>query len=187
MADDQEYFEYLCNRSALGWRYRKYYLYPRIGRHIHGQTLDVGCGIGDFLAYRPTAIGVDINPKTVEWCRSRGLSAHLMHRDTLPFSQDSFDSAVLDNVLEHLESPKNLLREIHRVLRINGTLVVGVPGRKGYTSDSDHKVFYDMNCLVETLLASDFRMRCLFSTPFQSKWLDRHMSQYCIYGVFRSA
>jgi SAM-dependent methyltransferase len=185
MTSGEQYYYYLRQRSRLGLWYRRYWLYPRLGRHLHGEALDVGCGIGDFLAYRPGTVGADINPATVDWCRHHGLDAHLMAPDVLPFADGSFDSAVLDNVLEHLAVPAPLLREIHRVLRSDGTLVVGVPGQRGYTTDPDHKVFYDETALVSTIAAAGFGLRRMFHAPLRSGWLNLRMRQYCLYGVFR--
>lgn len=148
--------------------------------------MDVGCGIGDFLRYRPGTIGVDVNPLTVEWCRQQGLDAQLMYSNQLPFKSASFDSVILDNVLEHLSVPTPLLHEIHRVLRPRGILLAGVPGLRGYASDPDHKVFYDPNLLVSTMAKAHFGLQHLFYTPFRAQWLDSHMRQYCVYGVFHS-
>jgi SAM-dependent methyltransferase len=185
MTLDEKYYLYLRQRSRLGLLYRRYWLYPRLNRHLRGQTLDVGCGIGDFLAYRPGTVGADINPATVEWCRHQGLNAHLMAADVLDFADGSFDSATLDNVLEHLTAPVPLLRDIYRVLRLHGALVVGVPGQYGYTVDPDHKIFYDEALLVSTLDAAGFALQQIFHTPWRSNWLNLHMRQYCIYGVFQ--
>jgi len=185
MTDDKQYYHYLRQRSTLGLLYRRYWLYPRLSRHMHGQVLDVGCGIGDFLIHRPGTVGVDINPANVEWCRHQGLDSHLMALDILPFSDSNFDNAILDNVLEHLVLPTLLLREIHRVLRPNGTLVVGVPGLRGYATDPDHKVFYDEALLVSTLASAGFGVQQVSHMPCRSDWLNSRMRQYCIYGVFK--
>jgi SAM-dependent methyltransferase len=184
MTHSEKYFEYLKGRSRLGWLYRRYWLYPRLCRYLDGKTLDVGCGIGDFLKYRNGAVGVDINPATIEWCRRGGLDVHLMSPDVLPFRDAIFDSAILDNVLEHLTDPGELLKETRRVLRPNSFLVVGVPGQRGYVTDPDHKVFYDDVALVSTLAAAGFGLRRLLHTPLRSAWLDARLRQYCLYGVF---
>jgi len=185
MTAQENYFDYLKGRSRLGLLYRQYWLYPRLCRYLDGKTLDVGCGIGDFLNHRTETVGVDINPATVEWCRRRGLDAHQMSPNVLPFQDGSFDSAILDNVLEHLADPAELLSEIGRVLRPRSSLVVGVPGQRGYATDSDHKIFYDEATLVSTLVTGGFRPQHLFHMPFKSAWLDARVRQYCLYGVFK--
>ena len=106
------YGEYLMRRSRLSGVYRRYFLYPRVCHRLHGRTVDVGCGIGDFLQFRPNTIGVDINAHTVAYCKARGLDARLMEPDVLPFEDASFDSALMDNVLEHIAEPAALLREL---------------------------------------------------------------------------
>jgi SAM-dependent methyltransferase len=184
MTAPEIYFEYLKGRSRLGWLYRRYWLYPKLCRYLDGKTLDVGCGIGDFVNYRNGTVGVDINPATVEWCRQSELDVHLMSPNMLPFQDVSFDSAILDNVLEHLTEPAELLKEIRRVLRPHSSLVVGVPGQRGYATDSDHKVFYDEVKLVSTLASAGFGLKRLFHMPLRSAWLDVRMRQYCLYGVF---
>ena len=184
MTAPEEYLDYLKGRSRLGLLYRRYWLYPRLCRYLDGKALDIGCGIGDFLSHRPDTVGVDINPVAVEWCRRKGLDAYQMLPNVMPFQDVSFDSAILDNVLEHLTEPAELLNEIGRVLRPRSSLLVGVPGQRGYATDSDHKVFYDEATLVSTLAAAGFGMRNLLYMPLRSAWLDVRMRQYCLYGVF---
>ncbi len=184
MTDHKEYFDYLRQRSGLGLLYRKYWVYPRLSRALHGRVLDVGCGIGDMLAYRPNTTGVDINPHTVAWCRSQGLDVYEMVEDVLPFDKSSFQGVVLDNVIEHLYDPEKLLCEIHRVLEPEGVLVVGVPGLLGYASDSDHKLFYDEAKLVEALSKVGFTRSRMIHLPLPIPGIGRWLRQYYLYGVF---
>jgi SAM-dependent methyltransferase len=186
MTDNIEYFDYLSRRTRIGALYRKKWLYPRISRRLIGHTLDVGCGIGDMLAFRNDTVGVDINPNTVSFCKTHGHDAHLMLSDKLPFFDSEFDSALLDNVLEHLDDPAPLLREIYRVLKPKGRLIVGVPGLKGFASDPDHKIYYDDVSLVNTLSQSRFAKIEVFNTPlWKSEWISKVVRQYCDYGVFQ--
>lgn len=184
MTAHEEYFAYLRGRSRLGLWYRTKYLYPRIARRLQGRVLDVGCGIGDMVRFRPNTVGVDVNDKTVAYCRSHGLHVVQMKPDELPFPDASFDGVVLDNVLEHLVQPAPLLAETRRVLRSAGTFVVGVPGRLGYDSDPDHKVFYSEAGLRDCLGAAGFRCREVFHVPFRSPLLDARLRIYAVYGVF---
>ncbi|ARN22640.1 class I SAM-dependent methyltransferase [Piscinibacter gummiphilus] len=185
MTDHDQYFRYLLKRSKLGHLYRTYWLYPRLVRRLRGKTLDIGCGIGDMLAFRPQTTGVDVNEHTLRFCRERGLEAHLMVPDVLPFADMSFDSVLLDNVLEHIEVPAPLLAEVRRVLVPGGRFLVGVPGQRGWQSDPDHKVMYDEGSLRTTVERAGFRSVEVLHTPIgKSSLLDRKLRQYCLYGLF---
>lgn len=185
-ADDAvDYFDYLRKRSILAWLYRTYWLYPRLCQHLSGTVLDVGCGIGDLLSFRRGTVGTDINPRAMAWCRGKGHRAELMMPDVLPFGTAEFDGVVIDNVLEHIADPEALLAEARRVLRSGGHALIGVPGRRGYACDPDHKVFYDADALVAVMASAGFTLNRLLPMPFKSAWLDTHMRQYCVYGVFQ--
>ncbi len=180
------YFAYLRKRSPAALAYRRFWLYPHLCRELSGRVLDVGCGIGDFLRYRPGTVGADVDSEAVAWCRGLGLDARPMQPDRLPFGDAEFDGAVLDNVLEHLASPAALLSEIRRVLRATGTLLVGVPGRRGHLADPDHKVFYDEAALRAVVGQAGFSCRRIIHMPFHSGFLAPRLRQYCLYGIFRS-
>lgn len=184
MTDHDTYYDYLRGRSFKGLAYRRFLLYPRLSRELTGRVLDIGCGIGDFLAFRKDTVGVDVNPKLVAHCHERGLDARTMPIDVLPFEEAAFDGAMLDNVLEHIAEPGPLLAEVHRVVRPGGTLVVGVPGETGYRADPDHKVYYDEARLTETLARSGFTLRRAFHMPVRSALLARTLTQYCLYAAF---
>jgi SAM-dependent methyltransferase len=182
MNELKRYTEYLLKRSFVGSIYRRYYLYPKINRLIYGSLLDVGCGIGDMLRFRENSIGVDVNPYNVEVCKANNLDAQLMMVDALPFADCSFDSVLLDNVLEHINSPIPLIKEIKRVLKPKATLIVGVPGIKGYGLDDDHKIFYDEDKLLHLAKNNGLTVASFTYTPlFKSTFLSRTVKQYCIY------
>ena len=184
--DYEQYWAYLISRSRLGGIYRKYWLYPKLAKHLVGRALDIGCGIGDMLRFRAKTVGVDVNEKAVDYCKSLGLDVHLMRPDELPFPSESFDSALLDNVLEHVEEPAFLLEEVCRVMKFGGCLLVGVPGILGWKIDDDHKVFYDETSLVKCVEAYRFiHVKTFYQPLWKSDWLSRSLRQYCVYAVFR--
>lgn len=79
------------------------------------------------------AVGVDVNKKVVSKNRHLmpdGVELHLVERGKpLPFEDDTFDSASLLDVLEHVADQEAVLSEIRRVLKPGGRLIVTVPGK----------------------------------------------------------
>lgn len=103
-------------------------------------VLDVGCGTGDSLrliAQRVSpggrAVGVDVSASLLEVGRTRaadqGWSAEWVEGDAadLPFGDAEFDSALAERMLQHVEDPGAVLRELHRVTRPGGTVVLAEP------------------------------------------------------------
>jgi ubiquinone/menaquinone biosynthesis C-methylase UbiE len=184
--NDLNYFNYLKTRSKLALFYRKNIVYPALMRELTGKVLDIGCGIGDFLMCRPNTVGIDINQLNVNHCKEQGWEVYSIDNNQFPFSENTFDGAILDNVLEHLTEPNITLLEAKRVLKNSGKLIVAVPGTKGYTMDDDHKHFYD-EAEMNTLLASFGFVNIKYvyrPTFFKSTYFSKKLSQYCIYGVF---
>jgi SAM-dependent methyltransferase len=185
--NENAYHQYLLRRSLLSKIYRNYVLYPALAKQLQGKVLDIGCGIGDFLQFRPNTVGVDINKMNVDYCNSLGLQAFQIGNGKYPFSDGAFNGAILDNVLEHLTNPQATLEEAKRVLTPNGVFIIGVPGKKGYTMDDDHKKFYEENDLENLLKTFGFTLiKFVYGPAFiKSEFLSKSISQYCIYGVFR--
>jgi SAM-dependent methyltransferase len=181
----RDYSLYLRRPSFLGNIYRKYFLYPKLKQILSGVVLDLGCGLGRFIDFRPETLGVDINPYNVEYCKKQGHNVQLMVKNSIPFPDQSFDCILMDNVLEHIECPQIIIKEIVRTLRNQGKLVVGVPGVKGYAYDPDHKIFYNKDQLSRLLSSEGFELVSHFYTPIKSEFLDRQMRQYCFFGVFQ--
>lgn len=181
-----QYFNYLKTRSKLALFYRNNLIYPALGNYLSGKVLDIGCGIGDFLLSRPNTIGIDINELNVNYCKDLGEEAYTIQNDKFPFPDNSFDGAVLDNVLEHLTEPHITLLEAKRVLKNKARFIIAVPGIKGYTMDDDHKHFYDEDEMNKLLESFGFVNKKYLYRPtfFKSTFFSKKLSQYCIYGVF---
>ncbi len=106
---------------------------------LKGEWLDCGCADGGYTVAMvdlgaERAIGVDALEERIVQARERERdhpAVRFLHAsaETLPFTAASFDGVLLNEVLEHVVDEVQTLREIHRVLRPGGHLVVMSPNR----------------------------------------------------------
>lgn len=106
------------------------------GRIPAGATLlDYGSGTGNIAEALADAgysvTGVDISGSMIAAARARHGSKigfrHIAPAGPLPFASGNFDAAIASSVLEYVDDPRQILREIGRVLRPSGWLVLTVP------------------------------------------------------------
>jgi ubiquinone/menaquinone biosynthesis C-methylase UbiE len=117
--------------------------------HAEGTVLDCGCNDGTFtleLVKRGhDAVGVDILPMNINKALDNmpdipeitsKLDYYVGDIEDLPFEDNTFDTVVLTEVLEHLIHPRRGLEEAHRVLKVDGKLLASVPN--GYSPVPTH-------------------------------------------------
>jgi SAM-dependent methyltransferase len=110
------------------------------------RILDAGCGTGGTtveLRRFGDVVGVDLAWEALEPARGRGL--HRLARasiEQLPFLEATFDVATSFEVVYHLGvgSDTSALREMHRVLRPGGLLVLRVPAHDWLRGEHDRLV-----------------------------------------------
>jgi len=128
------------------------------------RILDVGCGTGanlKMLAAFGKAEGVDISPQAVDFCHERGLdSVKLGAIEQLPYENNSFDLVTALDVIEHLNDDAAGLREMRRVLRRDGRILVFVPAFMflwGVQDDvSNHRRRYTLPSLLKAVEQAGF-------------------------------
>ena len=95
------------------------------------RILDVGCGTGAnllMLSEYGDAEGVDISKDALAFCRERGLDkVKLGAGEKLPYDDGTFDSVTAFDVVEHMDDDLAGLREMRRVLRPGGRVLLFVP------------------------------------------------------------
>jgi SAM-dependent methyltransferase len=157
-------------------------------------VLDVGCanGVHTLAAARRArrVFGIDADVAQLRiaaaTARRRAIdNARLIGWDVtraFPFPSGTFDAVLFLDVIEHLEPRVAVLREIRRVLRPDGRLLLSAPHRDTSWrrrlraaglfafSDADHKVEYSRDSLLAELAAGGFEptqpvMPVVYDTP----------------------
>jgi SAM-dependent methyltransferase len=112
--------------------------YRDVTRHFErdAELLDVGCGTGWLADHFEHYTGIDGSAEAVAAAAARGRNVKLGDLgEPLPFADDSFDAAVLKDVLEHVTDPGALLDEVRRVLRRGATVFASSPDAQRWAWD----------------------------------------------------
>ncbi len=93
-------------------------------------VLDAGCGGGattESLGRYGNVTGLELEEAAVEYARSWGRNVVQGSIETLPFGDGSFDLVLSLDVIEHVPDDETALRELYRVLRPGGRVLITVP------------------------------------------------------------
>lgn len=97
-----------------------------------GRILDIGSGTGELLsALRATdpdveAYACDYTDTLMQYEGQR-VDVVDLNRQNLPYGESQFDLVTCTEVVEHLENYRHLIREMHRVLKRGGSVVITTP------------------------------------------------------------
>ena len=138
------------------------------------RALDAGCGGGGtlpMLAALGSVRGLEPSPEAAAVARSRGAGEVVEGvLEALPFEDSFFDFATSLDVIEHLDDDVAGLRELRRVVRPAGFLVVTVPAYPGLYGPHDvaneHRRRYLRRTLVEAAEGAGWSVRLV--THFNS-------------------
>lgn len=93
-----------------------------------GRTLDNGCGVGTLHEYLPQAapsiVGLDLSGGML--MKAARFASQLVQGDSqrLPFADAGFDLVMARSLLHHLPQPLDGVREMHRVLKPGGQIIL---------------------------------------------------------------
>ncbi len=109
----------------------KYRFLDEIRKHVvfdqNTVILDVGCGISTVLHYLPGhRFGIDplVDKYKTIYMYPRDLKLCTGYGENIPFRDNCFDVIVCSNCIDHTDSPKQTIKEIQRVLRQGGHLIM---------------------------------------------------------------
>ncbi|HLC92670.1 MAG TPA: class I SAM-dependent methyltransferase [archaeon] len=139
-----DYYEkaHSSRHKSQGFFYetREEYMLDFMGLKGNEKIIDVGCGSGTFsrvLAEKhPKAkiTGVDISEHAISFARKTAKEKNIGNLkfisasiSSIPVKSGSFDVAVVSHLIEHVKNPENDLKEVNRILKPNGILILTTP------------------------------------------------------------
>ena len=129
------WIDVLCNPENQRWQ-RPYFqeAVDILRKHVPAvrpRLLDLGCSIGLFMEVAQEngfeCTGLELETEACQFARSRGLDVRDQILAEAAFPDGSFDIITLFGVLEHLQYPDDVLRDVVRCLKPGGVVMAIVP------------------------------------------------------------
>lgn len=124
---DYEYHSYFSRHPLQRYWIRRRMALIREFIGTSPATVDIGSGSNQLAISMKSISALDHAERKVRFLLRSGARALQGAAESLPFNNESFDCAVLSQVLPYLEKPELALAEARRVLRKGGSLIVSVP------------------------------------------------------------
>lgn len=156
----EERFPYFMSRAVCMWGVDAHAFTPP-----NNKFLDVGCGVGMMLKvmqfFDMDVTGIEQSEWAVEYCRKH-LHIENVQCGTLTeahYASDHFGMIALVHILEHLDDPVPILKEVFRVLAPGGIVYGEVPFSEKLKDYAlyDHYWFYNEPALKYLLSCIGFR------------------------------
>ncbi len=130
--------------------------------HMEQKKLNLGCGAHRKEGY----VNVDWSPL------NNPDVVHDLNVVPYPFSDNSIDYIEMYHVLEHLDKPFLIMRELHRILKTEGTLHVKVPHfSRGFTH-AEHAHGFDIT--FPLYFRKDFTTSGFFGVEYSLEKMRLH-------------
>ncbi|MFH1642941.1 MAG: glycosyltransferase [Nanoarchaeota archaeon] len=168
-----------------------------------GKVLDIGCGNGEMIGwlnkYGWTTYGVEISAKACMHASARGIHTFCGDINEACFPSEFFDVITINHVLEHTYDPVKLIKECHRILKKNGTLIIDVPNFGCYDSQifkqywfvlavPTHLYHFTSNTLTKMLNVTNFTISSRkFKLPipfFDKKSFGIYLHEHKKYNLY---
>ena len=111
--------------------------YHLICDKIHGEVLEIGCGEGyglEFTSKKASSLTViDKSRHVLDKIKTKYPKVTILHQNIPPLSNlkdNSFDTVISFQVIEHIKDYQLFIKEIYRILKPNGKAYITTPNAK---------------------------------------------------------
>ncbi len=132
----EDYYEkgWTTNFLQKIWHGNKWRVLQRLLEQNEKKILDVGCASGHITerlrTYLPSAsiTGIDVSDKFIHFAKKNYSNVKFVIADAhkLPFGNNSFDTIICTEMLEHVVDPGKVMSEIKRCLKQNGKILISM-------------------------------------------------------------
>lgn len=98
----------------------------KYANRISGKVLDIGCGNKPYEVLFDVSEYIGLEIDTAE-NRVNKSADYYYDGKLIPFQDESYDGILCNQVLEHVFMPTNFIKEVSRVLKVDGKLLLSVP------------------------------------------------------------
>ncbi len=168
----------------------------------NSSVLELGCTYGYLFKHLKgykNLYGIDISKHAINVSKALNSKADFQVMDVqdLKFNKNTFDFVVAIDVLEHLPDPKKGIKEISKVLKPNGILILATPNPESYShrikkkkwfayNDPTHISIHNRNYWLNLLKENNFKIKRattidLFDFPYLTK--PARLLNLCLYKL----
>jgi len=162
------------------------------------KVLDLGCGTGygSYLCFQAQneVYSLDISEKAINYAQQYYPGPHYFigSAGKLPFEDEFFDAIIAYEIIEHVENPDEVIKEIYRVLKTGGLLFISSPNRKNFYTIFKHIFFHQpygekinkkniyhikeftYSEFIDFIKANNFIIQFQYGQPFVFPWSYSH-------------
>lgn len=154
-------------------------------------VLDIGCSSGELtslIELNNKVAGIELCHNAVKKARQKGLNVKKGKVQKIPFPDNTFDAVHFSEVIEHILDTDKALKEIYRVLKPKGRLIVTTPNfccfrdrilvlfghLQGYARHKEHVKFFNKQRLEKYLEQNGFKVLKSYGSGFSVPYFPAH-------------
>ena len=166
-------FNYWNRKRAI-----KRCLQKNIKNHKDLVLVDIGCGISPVTPIPENTLFLDRAPEALKHLQQKGHSTKQGDITNLPLEAGYADVVFCSEVLEHVADYQTALKEIYRILKTGGKLILTVPVHAKYWGSDDrfvgHITRFELDSFTKLLAEAGFEI--VEEKPIGS-WLERKITR----------
>jgi SAM-dependent methyltransferase len=130
--------EQIWEDEVSSWKFRNLErdTFLEIVKTLHGKILEVGPGYGRILnaIEDKDVTGLEISENLAKRLRNENPTANIVvgNIEKTDFESGTFDAVIMEEVIEHIADQEKVFKEIFRLLKIGGKLVLSTPNKYVY-------------------------------------------------------